>query len=45
MFIDDFMMFKSTLEYRNKVENISTLLRNSNEKKWVKVGYMVSLAL
>ena len=32
MFMDDFMMFRCTLEYSNQLGIVGTLFTNSNEK-------------
>uniref|UniRef100_M1D9M2 Uncharacterized protein n=1 Tax=Solanum tuberosum TaxID=4113 RepID=M1D9M2_SOLTU len=45
MFMDDFMMFRCTLECWNELENIGTLLRNKYEKvgkKWEELASLGS---
>ena len=45
MFMDDFMMFRCTLECWNQLENIVTLLRNKYEKMGEEWEELASLAL
>ena len=45
MFMDDFMMFRHTLECWNQLTNVGTLLRNLYEIMGNEWGELASLAL